>query len=273
MRIFVAACYGPSYVATLSEQNGKTTLLEGEAMYAMHADSGQDSWPVRFGSFSYVFGSSRNDALESPEVSSGSTRGTLSVTDSRGSVDDMVRKPNSGGTCKLTSSQTGTSTDTRSTHTPRETLPGDKIRRQARVVGRLPIPKDAVAGHIPVNKDGERVDFFVQKRPKQEIDNFCKKYGPGNPWPCRGYHLVGKCRWEGSCRFSHIAVSNKELEVMRYHAKQTACRAGSKCRQLHCSYGHICQKWECSSANLPPCALKRFHMVDPKVAKWVPASD
>jgi hypothetical protein len=104
VRIFVAACYGSSYITTLNEQNSKTTLLEGEAIHAMHADFDQDSWPVRFGSFSHVFGSSRDDALESPKVSPGCTRGTLSVTDSRSSVDDMVRKPDSGVTCKLTSS-------------------------------------------------------------------------------------------------------------------------------------------------------------------------
>jgi hypothetical protein len=270
MQIFVAACYKPSQIAMLTQQNGKTTLLEGEAM---HADIDQDSWPVRFGLFSYVFRSSGENALESPKVSSGCTRGTLSVADLRGSVDDMVRKPDSGVTCKLRSSQTGTSTDTRSMHNPRETLSGDKTSRQARIVGRLPITKDAVAGHVPVNKDGERVDFYMQKRSKGEVDNFCATYGPGNSWPCRRYHLMGKRSWEESCQFSHKALSNKELEIVRYHTKQTACYDGSKCRRLHCPYGHICQKWECSRAKPPSCSLKRFHMVDPKVVKWVPASD
>ncbi|OSS53599.1 hypothetical protein B5807_01059 [Epicoccum nigrum] len=254
MQIFVAACYKPSQIAMLTQQNGKTTLLEGEAM---HADIDQDSWPVRFGLFSYVFRSSGENALESPKVSSGCTRGTLSVADSRGSVDDM----------------TGTSTDTRSMHNPRETLSGDKTSRQARIVGRLPITKDAVAGHVPVNKDGERVNFYMQKRSKGEVDNFCATCGPGNSWPCRRYHLMGKRSWEESCQFSHKALSNKELEIVRYHTKQTACYDGSKCRRLHCLYGHICQKWECSRAKPPSCSLKRFHMVDPKVVKWVPASD
>jgi hypothetical protein len=84
---------------------------------------------------------------------------------------------------------------------------------------------------------------------------------------------VGKCWFEGSCQFSHAALSNKELAVFRYHAKLTACHGGSRCRKLHCPYGHICQKWECSCANPRPCSLKQFHTVDPKVAKWVPASD
>ena len=273
MQIFVAAWYGASHVALLNQKNEKTTLLEGEAMHPMHAEFDQGSWPVRFGLFSYVFRSSRDNALKSPEVSSACTRGTLSDSDSRNSVDDTVRKPDSGVACKLISSQTDTSTDTTSMHNPRETLTGDKMSRQARIIGRLPIPKDAVAGHIPVNKNGERVDFFMQKPSKREFDNFCKDYEPGKPWPCRWYHLAGKCSWEESCRYAHTALSSKEREIVRYHAKQTACRGGSKCRQLHCPYGHICQRWYCLRANPPSCPLKRFHLVDPKVAKWVPASD
>ena len=267
MQIFVAAWYGPSYTALLNQQNGKTTLLEGEAMNAKHSDFDQDSWPARFGLFSFIFRSSReDDVLESRRVSS-------PVTDSTGSVDGMVRKPDSGVTFKLTSNQTDSSTHTGSMHNPRETLPGEKINQQARIVGRLPTYKDAVAGHVPVNKDGERVDFFIQKQSKAEVDKFDQVHRSGKPWPCRWYHLVGKCWFEGSCQFSHTSLSNKELAVFRYHAKLTACRGGSRCRKLHCPYGHICQKWECSCANPRPCSLKRFHMVDPKVAKWVPASD
>lgn len=94
MQIFVAAWYGPSCTALLNQQNGKTTLLEGEAMHAKHADFDQDSWPVRFGLFSFVFRSSREgDVLESRRVPS-------PVTDSTGSVDSMVRKPDSGVTFK-----------------------------------------------------------------------------------------------------------------------------------------------------------------------------
>lgn len=94
MQIFVAAWYGPSCTALLNQQNGKTTLLEGEAMHAKHADFDQDSWPVRFGLFSFVFRSYREgDVLESHRVPS-------PVTDSTGSVDSMVRKPDSGVTFK-----------------------------------------------------------------------------------------------------------------------------------------------------------------------------
>lgn len=163
--------------------------------------------------------------------------------------------------------------DTQTKETPQVSLPSETAHKKARIGGFLPRPQDAVEGHIPINKDNQRLDIQLRVPSKEAFYQYRVEFPIGSTWPCRHYHLAGKCLAPATCRYGHIGLSSQNLFVMSHQVKRSPCKRGSSCRELRCPYGHVCQNDRCLNNEMWNCSLQGFHDVDPTAVGWVQADE
>lgn len=141
----------------------------------------------------------------------------------------------------------------------------------------LPRPSPETEGMIPINKYGDRLDFYLP-RPTQEEYTAYTALGkePGRK-PCNDYQLKGHC-WNlaagQDCEYDHNPLSADLFHVLKVIVQGYPCPKQGACRKSDCFNGHVCQRPGCRGQ--PPCKFKhdyRAHNLDPKVAEWVTAID
>ncbi|KAF2830525.1 hypothetical protein CC86DRAFT_402560 [Ophiobolus disseminans] len=134
--------------------------------------------------------------------------------------------------------------------------------------GVLPEASHALPGHIPVNKDGERLDYCI-KKPTAACRQAYNDYVSTNKNPCLRFHIAGTCNLGESCKYDHSEICDNVAWFLRYLARRKRCRWGSACRRLDCMYGHVCQDTRCKSQVIENCSFRKYHDVDFTVASWV----
>ncbi|KAI4909595.1 hypothetical protein J4E90_008293 [Alternaria incomplexa] len=135
--------------------------------------------------------------------------------------------------------------------------------------GRLLQLRDAIPGHVPINADGQRLDYYMKRPPFSDKQLYSGKYDTGERQPCKWFHLANVCHYQDLCAFDHSDISTQVRKVLEYTVKRKPCNMGSECRRIDCIYGHVCQDTRCITDGLETCGMKRFHGMDKDFARWV----
>lgn len=136
---------------------------------------------------------------------------------------------------------------------------------QLRLPGTYPAYEKGHAGDIPINEQGQRLDFAMKFPPKHAREAFHTRTGKAL---CISHHLTGVCSKGDTCRYDHSELDSSTFRVFRYMTKTTPCSHGSECQRVDCVYGHVCQDTRCLEELREKCPLAAFHGVNPQVAAW-----
>lgn len=132
------------------------------------------------------------------------------------------------------------------------------------------LPSAAVAGFLPLNKDGQRLDTYVRAPTSEEWRIYNARFHKKKP--CNSYHLQRVCT-TFDCPYDHNELEPETRHVLEYVLKCNPCPRRSECRESDCFYGHICQKDGCTG-QMKGCRMKTdLHNVDPQVHNMVPSED
>ncbi|OJD30736.1 zinc finger ccch-type protein [Diplodia corticola] len=141
----------------------------------------------------------------------------------------------------------------------------------------LPRPTPETEGLIPVNKYGDRLDFYLPRPTAEEYSAYNAMAKEPGRKPCNSYQLRGHCPSLAAgmdCEFDHNPLSSDLFHVLKVIVQGYPCPKQGACRKSDCYNGHVCQRPGCRG--MYPCKFKgdyRAHNLDPKVAEWVPAVD
>lgn len=173
--------------------------------------------------------------------------------------------------------------DTHEPPKPKET-PADLERPQPKkfnsaftTAADLPRPSAETEGLIPVNKYGDRLDFYLPRPTAEEYNVYNTMVKEPGKKPCNEYQLKGHCPSLAAgrdCEFDHNPLSPELFHVLKVIVQGYPCPKKGACRKSDCFNGHVCQRPGCRG--LYPCKFKndyRAHKLDLKVAEWVPAID
>ncbi|KAL0259320.1 hypothetical protein SLS55_005056 [Diplodia seriata] len=141
----------------------------------------------------------------------------------------------------------------------------------------LPRPTPETEGNIPINKYGDRLDFYLPRPTAEEYAAYHSTIKEPGRKPCNEYQLRGHCPSFASgrdCEYDHNPLSSELFHVLKVIVQGYPCPKQGECRKSDCYNGHVCQRPGCRGG--PPCKFKndyRAHNLDPKVAEWVSAID
>ncbi|RYO20544.1 hypothetical protein AA0111_g10055 [Alternaria arborescens] len=133
--------------------------------------------------------------------------------------------------------------------------------------GSLPRVHEAIAGRIPVNAKGQRLDYYTQMPSTSDWQDYMWRIGK-DVKPCRSFHLANGCSFGDNCCYGHSYISPQVVEAFQYTVKRIPCSRGSHCPVIDCIYGHICQEANCITDGLTSCSMRKFHGVDLVFASW-----
>ena len=135
----------------------------------------------------------------------------------------------------------------------------------------LPREDDIPPGNVPVNKDHQRLDAYMQPIAASERAAFQSRIAKAKL--CNNYHLKGHCTSGESCVYDHRPISASEMKCLQQVNRQAPCPRKGSCRVLNCLGGHICQKPDCrfrGGSNF--CKISAFvHQHDLNLAGHEPA--
>lgn len=135
----------------------------------------------------------------------------------------------------------------------------------------LPRPSPDTADLIPLNKDGLRLDFYLQ--PPSNTSWSAYQSRKGQQKPCNDFQLNGYCKNAADCVYDHTELTDDLKHVLKTIVHDYPCGRKGNCRLKNCHLGHICYRPDCrGSSGKGGCRLNRpMHSMDPNVAQWVPA--
>jgi hypothetical protein len=152
----------------------------------------------------------------------------------------------------------------------RRSVSSDVKTANYRLPGLLPQIRTAREDHVPVNKHGERLDYYLKRPSASDRQAYHERFsGQGDNKPCRWFYLADACKNGDNCPYDHSEISPNILGVMRYLVKRVPCIKGNECRRLDCIFGHVCANLRCITDDSDSCTLRKFHGVDPVFASWV----
>lgn len=105
------------------------------------------------------------------------------------------------------------------------------------------LPRESVPGFIPLNKFSQRLDPYMPEPTSQDWKVYNTRFQKSKP--CNSYQLDGNCT-EIDCRFDHSELEPQVMRVLEYVVKRIPCPRKGECRKANCTYGHLCQKEDCS---------------------------
>ncbi|KKY13936.1 putative zinc finger ccch-type protein [Diplodia seriata] len=268
--IFFAGCHDARYVPLLSPHLGKAdkiTLIKAPAHQPEYHSLGL---PVV--SFSSVF-------RDSPMA--GWNPGTTTI---KGTVNKPTIVPPEpvNGTLQQRSdskwvSDTPWQPKVKDTMSPPERPEPKKFNSAFTTAADLPRPTPETEGNIPINKYGDRLDFYLPRPTAEEYAAYHSTIKEPGRKPCNEYQLRGHCPSFASgrdCEYDHNPLSSELFHVLKVIVQGYPCPKQGECRKSDCYNGHVCQRPGCRGG--PPCKFKndyRAHNLDPKVAEWVSAID
>lgn len=131
---------------------------------------------------------------------------------------------------------------------------------------RLPI----ILETILLNKADARIDGFVDLPTDSTMTTPLRTNE--NPLHCEAYHLQGSCIAGEACLYSHGTISNDQLALLLYTARQTPCRnKGMYCRDGFSIHGHHCPTPGCKGPSHSCNFDAEMHPVNFLVVKLIPA--
>lgn len=135
------------------------------------------------------------------------------------------------------------------------------------ITANLPQRSSMTERYIPINKFGERLDFFCPRPTENSFEEY--RHRTEQQKVCNSYHLSGKCS-KKDCQYGHGSVSESVIEVLRYMMIQYPCSRLGACRSISCFFGHLCQKPGCNAVGKRQCRfIQHAHTLDLQVMKWV----
>jgi hypothetical protein len=249
--VFFAAWRRPAYLAMLRTSPKKVTLVQGKGMGA-----GAEYVPLPCGSISIpeIFSkpSGQDTFLSLTSHSIGKQLVKKLIRDKTFCEDDLRGPQDVASSCNT---DIGSTASNGATDTHRQPV-------------QLPRLLYAVPGHVPVNINGQRLDYYTQRPSPADRQAYFDKYTNSELQPCKWFHLANACHFQGACTFDHSEVSYQVHKVIEYMVRRKPCNMGSDCRRIDCINGHICQDTRCSNDGLETCSMKRFHAVEPEFASW-----
>lgn len=274
-RIFFAAWGRPVYLSLLKNAPQKVVLVEGSVVgHGMQ----MLSLPCRLIRFPMVFTAAHKEdrllkvyAMIGKHHPIGSLVISASFSDVRQSKCTTRGRANtvqarcSHGTCGLTHSNRSVMTATQKTiqESPKINL---------RIPGFLPPYWQASPDQVPVNKYGQRLDYYI-KLPEYSVRQAYHERYPNHIKPCKWHHLIKYCHVGAECSYDHSELKPEFVQILRNAVRKIPCKLGSKCRRPECIFGHICQNKKCAEEKVKTCPLRKFHRVDPSVTCWLTVDD
>ncbi|KAB2569487.1 hypothetical protein DBV05_g11838 [Lasiodiplodia theobromae] len=174
-------------------------------------------------------------------------------------------------------SDTPESPKTKDSMPPPERPQSKKFNSAFTTAADLPRPTPETEGMIPVNKYGDRLDFYLPRPTAEEYSAYNAMAKEPGRKPCNEYQLRGHCpslAAGNDCEYDHNPLSPELFHVLKVIVQGYPCPKQGACRKSDCYNGHVCQRPGCRG--IYPCKFKndyRAHNLDPKVAEWVPAID
>ncbi|KAF2141907.1 uncharacterized protein K452DRAFT_35282 [Aplosporella prunicola CBS 121167] len=139
----------------------------------------------------------------------------------------------------------------------------------------LPRPSAETEGLIPLNKYGDRLDYYLPRPKAEEYAEYNSMVKEPGRKPCNDYQLKGHCNALTAgreCEFNHDPLPTELFHVLKVIVQGYPCSKRATCRRADCYNGHVCQRPGCRGGK--PCKFCfQAHNLDPKVAEWVPAID
>ncbi|KAL1637779.1 hypothetical protein SLS56_000334 [Neofusicoccum ribis] len=160
---------------------------------------------------------------------------------------------------------------------PQVKEPTKKFNSAFTTAADLPRPSPETEGLIPVNKYGDRLDFYLSRPTAEEYAAYNAMTKEPGKKPCNDYQLKGHCSSLAAgldCEYDHNPLSTELFHVLKVIVQAYPCPQKGDCRKSDCPNGHVCQRPGCRGQ--VPCRFKndyRAHNLDPKVHEWVPAID
>lgn len=305
--IYFAGCHDVGYISELTPHTNardKITLVRTPAFHKEFAKLG-----LRVEEFANIFKGTQLE--DTPAVSSAKTTPSqmlspapAATADSAQSICTFYQK----GLCKYGNScrflhvkkaANGTTTATNGSsssdwRTNRQSSTGDHFSaatlgksdtdfmRNTMTASPVPLPADLESklpeegavppGNVPVNKDHQRLDPYLQPTTSQERAAFNTRIHIQKL--CNNHLLKSHCILGDNCPYDHSRVSTSDLKCLRQVVRNNPCPKKGGCRTLDCLNGHICQKTDCkfrggnSFCKIPA----HMHAVDLQLAGYEPAN-
>lgn len=128
---------------------------------------------------------------------------------------------------------------------PNTTLPS---RSQSDFINLLPKEESIPPTKIPINKDQERLDYYIPPPTPESLALF--KARTGQKKLCNNFHINGTCD-NNDCPYDHRPITEGIRDCLRGISLSQPCPRRGGCRSKGCTHGHICQKAECKYAKYP----------------------
>lgn len=100
-------------------------------------------------------------------------------------------------------------------------------------------PEDLPTNSVYVNAANQRLDSELPSTSAEAVLSWQHKVNTAKMRYCRKYYLqASECK--RPCAYSHGPLTPGEVLVYRHKIRQEVCKAGSRCRDASCFYGHHC---------------------------------
>lgn len=137
--------------------------------------------------------------------------------------------------------------------------------------GRGNLPTNGPPDRIPVNKSGERIDFFIRPPTREEWEAYESRSQAKKL--CNEFHMKNCCT-DAGCEFDHTALDAAALHCLKFILKSYPCVDGRECRRLDRPNGHVCQNCKGKYDDRTTCRMpKAVQRIDWKVTNWVKPRD
>ena len=195
-------------------------------------------------------------------------KGANGTMNGSNSSDWRTIRQNSGGDPPFSSAGISKS----DTDFMRTTISASPIPLPADLESKLPEEGAMPPGNVPVNKDHQRLDAYLQPTTSQERSAFNTRIHIQKL--CNNFHLKNHCILGDNCPYDHSRASPSDLKCLRQVVRNNPCPRKGGCRVLDCLNGHVCQKIDCKhrGGNIFCKIPAHMHHVDLKLAKYEPAN-
>jgi hypothetical protein len=130
-----------------------------------------------------------------------------------------------------------------------------------------PLPTQLIAGLIPINANGQRLDTQRSAPTPAQWAKFETRQKTKKA--CTDFSLRKLCN-RLVCEYSHDPLDSDEYYVLQYIRHEFPCSKKGKCRRLDCYDGHVCQKDSCANGKAKFCKMTpEMHNMDRGLADWV----
>ncbi|KAF3760326.1 hypothetical protein M406DRAFT_53057 [Cryphonectria parasitica EP155] len=181
-----------------------------------------------------------------------------------------------GSNCKKLHANPQSMTTTTSTLPVRSMHARDSPHRtymqQADLLRQLPRKEDIPPGHVAVNKNGQRLDYYLSP-PTPDAENRLRARSATTRL-CNAMHLKGSCSTPG-CEYDHSQVEEDLKPALEWLARSLPCAKRGDCRNAACLSGHVCLKPDCKHYGSGKAYCKigfLTHLTDLAVDRYVPAT-